>query len=38
MMNETGNHPGQPRMWLYTSWYVGESRQDVGEPEETVLR
>jgi hypothetical protein len=21
MMNETGNYPGQPWMWLYTFWY-----------------
>ena len=21
MMNETGNYPGQPWLWLYTSWY-----------------
>ncbi|MFJ8441283.1 hypothetical protein [Kitasatospora griseola] len=21
MMNETGNHPGQPWLWLYTFWY-----------------
>ncbi len=21
MMNETGNYPGQPWMWLYTCWY-----------------
>jgi len=20
-MNETGNYPGQPWMWLYTFWY-----------------
>ncbi|WP_213030644.1 hypothetical protein, partial [Acinetobacter baumannii] len=21
MMNESGNYPGQPWMWLYTFWY-----------------
>jgi hypothetical protein len=21
MMNETGNYPGQPWLWLYTFWY-----------------
>jgi hypothetical protein len=21
MMNEVGNYPGQPWMWLYTFWY-----------------
>ena len=21
MMNETGNYPGQPWIWLYTFWY-----------------
>ena len=27
MMNETGNYPGQPWMWLYTFWYqVSRSR------------
>jgi hypothetical protein len=24
MMNETGNYPGQPWMWLYTFWYQVE--------------
>ena len=34
MMNETGNFPGQPWLWLYTFWYQvppmnGSSNGDV---------
>jgi hypothetical protein len=36
MMNETGNYPGQPWMWLYTFWYQVEPFSSSGNADALV--
>jgi len=36
MMNETGNFPGQPWMWLYTFWYQVEPFSSSGNADALV--
>jgi hypothetical protein len=36
MMNETGNYPGQPWMWLYTFWYQVEPFASSGNADALV--
>ena len=36
MMNETGNYPGQPWMWLYTFWYQIEPFSSSGNADALV--
>ncbi|MGN6608977.1 MAG: hypothetical protein ACTHMS_18440 [Jatrophihabitans sp.] len=36
MMNETGNYPGQPWMWLYTFWYQVEPFKSSGNADALV--
>ncbi len=37
MMNETGNYPGQPWMWLYTFWYQVPPFSTSGNADALVL-
>ncbi|ARP72123.1 hypothetical protein [Streptomyces pluripotens] len=36
MMNETGNYPGQPWLWLYTLWYQVEPFSSSGNADALV--
>ena len=36
MMNETGNYPGQARLWLYTFWYQVEPFKSSGNADALV--
>lgn len=36
MMNETGNYPGQPWLWLYTFWYQIEPFSSSGNADALV--
>lgn len=36
MMNETGNYPGQPWLWLYTFWYQVEPFSSSGNADALV--
>ena len=38
MMNETGNYPGQPWMWLYTFWYQVKPFSTSGNADALVGR
>jgi hypothetical protein len=36
MMNETGNYPGQPWLWLYTFWYEVPPFRDSGNADAEI--